>query len=508
MNHWVVLAVVLPLLSGSLLILLGERNIVWQRALNLLSCAALLALSVHLLILADSGEISVYLLGNWLPNIGISLVLDRLSALMVGLTALLGLVGALFSCGGSDLRARWFHALWQFQLMGLCGAFLTADLFNLFVFFEVLLISSYGLLLHGAHKTQLKRGFHYVTFNLVGSCLFLIAVATLYGMLGTLSMADLAYRIAGTTDADAPFVKAAGLLLLVVFAIKAALLPLYFWLPRTYAAAPAAVAILFALMTKVGVYSILRVYPLLFGDSAGALEDLALPVLLPAGLLTLLLGAVGAFAARRLRSMIGYLVVASAGTMLLLASFDTALTLGAALYYMVHSALAVALLFALADLIKNGRGEASDSLIALAALDRPAVLGTAFFVAAMAAAAMPPLSGFLAKALLLQAIAFQDAGIIAWVMILISGLLIILALVRAGSHLFWRKPKLAAAAATPSAAQRFEWAAVFVLLTALVALSVLAAPVVNYTQAAGAQLKQPDQMVLTVLKSRPVERAP
>jgi len=226
MNHWVVLAVVLPLLSGSLLILLGERNIVWQRALNLLSCAALLALSVHLLILADSGEISVYLLGNWLPNIGISLVLDRLSALMVGLTALLGLVGALFSCGGSDLRARWFHALWQFQLMGLCGAFLTADLFNLFVFFEVLLISSYGLLLHGAHKTQLKRGFHYVTFNLVGSCLFLIAVATLYGMLGTLSMADLAYRIAGTTDADAPFVKAAGLLLLVVFAIKAALLPL------------------------------------------------------------------------------------------------------------------------------------------------------------------------------------------------------------------------------------------------------------------------------------------
>lgn len=508
MNHLVVLPIVAPLVFGALLVLLASTPISVQRSVNLIGCGVLCALSITLLSVADSGAISVYLVGNWLPNIGIALVLDRLSALMLALTAFLGLVGALFSCGGSDLKARYFHALWQFQLMGLCGAFLTADLFNLFVFFEVLLISSYGLLLHGGSKRQLKRGFHYVTFNLVGSALFLIAVATLYGLLGSLNMADLANRIAAATPQDAPFVQSAGLLLLVVFAIKAALLPLYFWLPRTYAAAPAPVAILFALMTKVGVYSILRVYPLLFGDNAGMSKDLALPVLLPLGVLTLALGAIGAFSARRLRHLIGYLVVASAGTLLTAAAFDTVLALGAALYYLVHSTLAVALLFALAELIALRRGSARDSLLSVAAIAQPGALGATFFIAAMAVAAMPPLSGFLAKIQLLQSIPFRDSGIVAWAAVITAGLMVIFTLARAGSHLFWRAAALAPAAKMPLTRHTPQWLAVWLLVASLILLSVLAQPVMNYAQAAGTQIKQPGAMVQAVMSTRPVERQP
>jgi multicomponent K+:H+ antiporter subunit D len=499
-EHLAVWPILLPLLIGAALVTLSRRAQGLSRALNIGGCALLLGVSVLALREADDGGIRVYLLGNWPAHLGITLVLDRLSALMLCLSALLGLIGAIHAAFGSDRKAPYFHALWQFQLMGLNGAFLTADLFNLFVFFEVLLIASYGLLLHGAGRTQLKRGFHYVTFNLLGSALFLIAVATLYGFVGTLNMADLAFKIAGTTVEDAPFVRAAALLLLIVFALKAALLPLNFWLPRTYAAAPAAVAILFALMTKVGVYAILRVYPLLFGDSAGLLKDLAPPVLLPIGLLTLAIGALGALAARRLRTLIGYLVIVSAGTLLTAVGFDSAAAIGAALYYLVHSTLAAALMFALADAIARRRGTSGDSLIKRAPLVDPGWLGAGFFFAAMALAALPPLSGFLAKAQILQAIAPRDAGLWAWSILLTAGLLTIVALARAGIHLFWRALP---ADGAPALAPRLP---LLLLVLALIGASVFAQRLVVYAQATALQVLAPDQMVLAVRSAQLAER--
>lgn len=312
MSHWLILPILLPLFAGSLLLLpLAER---WQRGLSLLAALALIPLSLLLIRTAASGDLSVYALGNWAAPFGIVLMLDRLAALMLLATAVLGSAALIYALRGDDRLGKHFHALFQFQLLGINGAFLTGDLFNLFVFFEILLIASYALLLHGGGAERVRSGLHYVILNLVGSAFFLIAVGTLYGLTGTLNMADMAQKIAMADAERAPLLAAAGLLLLVVFALKAALLPLYFWLPRAYAAASAPVAALFAIMTKVGIYSILRVYTLVFGDAAGELANLAQAWLWPLALATLGLGAIGALAARTLQGLLAYLVVVSAGT--------------------------------------------------------------------------------------------------------------------------------------------------------------------------------------------------
>ena len=194
--HWTIVPIVLPLMTGALLVLIEQRRPGLARGLSLASTTALLLVAIALAHRAHTdGAVQAYLLGNWRAPFGIALALDRLSALMLLLTALVGAAALLYACGGDDRRGAHFHSLFQFQLMGLNGAFLTADLFNLFVFFEVLLIASYGLLLHGAGVARLRAALHYVSFNLVGSALFLIAVSLLYGLTGTLNMADLALKV-------------------------------------------------------------------------------------------------------------------------------------------------------------------------------------------------------------------------------------------------------------------------------------------------------------------------
>ena len=324
---------------------------------------------------------------------------------MLVLTAVVAVASVLYARGGGargahDAQGLHYHALFQFQLMGLNGAFLTADLFNLFVFFEVLLIASYGLLLHGGGAARLKAAIHYVGFNLAGSALFLVAVALLYGITGTLNMADLAQRVAALGPDQAALVRAAALLLIVVFGVKAALLPLYFWLPDTYRAASAPVAALFAIMTKVGVYCVARVTTLIFGDGAGVATDVADPWLPWLAIGTLALAALGTLAAVRLRTLVSYLVIASAGTLLLAIGLGSAATLSAALFYLVNSTLVAAALFLLVDSIASGRGEADDAMIP-APLAYRAAYGVLFFVFALEAAGLPPMGGFIGKALLL-----------------------------------------------------------------------------------------------------------
>src|SRR5690606_16477118 len=194
---------------------------------------------------------------------GIVLVLDRLSALMLALTALLAVPVLWFACRGDDRRGPNFHALFQFQLMGINGAFLTGDLFNLFVFFEVLLIASYALLMHGQGKARAKAGLHYVVLNLAGSSLFLFGLGLMYAATGTLNMADVGRLVSNGAVSSPLLLQVSAALLLIVFALKAAVLPLSFWLPGAYAAASAPVAALFAIMTKIGLYAIWRLWPLL-----------------------------------------------------------------------------------------------------------------------------------------------------------------------------------------------------------------------------------------------------
>lgn len=486
MSHLIAVPIVLPLLVGSLLLMLTNLSLNTRRIISLASTWILLPVSIALLSKAGSGELTAYAMGNWQPPFGIILLLDRLSALMLFVSAVLAAFALLYAVRGDDELGPNFHALFQFQLVGINGAFLTGDLFNLFVFFEILLIASYSLLLHGSGAARVRSGMHYVVLNLVGSSLFLIGVGTLYGLLGTLNMADLAVRVSEADPERLPIIGAAGLILLVVFGLKGAILPLYFWLPRAYASATAPVAALFAIMTKIGLYAIIRVFFLIFGSAAGALADMVLPWLWPLAILTLAAGVVGALAARNLQVMLGYLVIVSVGTLLAGVALGSERGLAGALFYLVHSTWISGALFLLADLIARQRGPLGSDLVSGPALANPLLLSAAFFASAISIAGLPPLSGFLGKLMLLQATTTNEQALALWPVVLIGGLGMLIALSRAGSTIFWRTRE--DETFTPVKADSIRTFAAFGLLAGSVVLVVAAGPVHAFTQAIAEQL--------------------
>jgi multicomponent K+:H+ antiporter subunit D len=503
-SHWIIMPVVLPLVAGCAILLLERRAPRAAPLVALLAVAALLAVDVGLLLRAASGTVDAYLLGNWHAPFGIALALDRLSALMLVLTAVIALASLLYAQHGANRDGAHFHALFQFQLMGLNGAFLTADLFNLFVFFEVLLIASYGLLLHGGGATRLKAAIHYVAFNLAGSAVFLIAVALLYGVTGTLNMADLAQRVPVLEGGDAVLAKSAGLLLLVVFSVKAALLPLYFWLPDAYAAATAPVSALFAIMTKVGIYAIARVYTLVFGDAGGEAAHLAAPWLAWLALGTLALAAIGAMAATRLRTLAAYLVIASAGTLLLALGLATERAVAAGLFYLVPSTLVAAALFLVIDRIAAARPTADDAIDERGWHAPRWRLAMLYFVCAISVGALPPLAGFLGKAQLLEAAWPTPLGTTTWLVVLASGLAIIVALARAGSTVFW---KAGEALESQPAVPTTTGASLGILFAGLLAASAFAGPLAHYTAATAEQLLARAPYIDSVLGKQPIPPA-
>ena len=488
--HLVIAPVLLPLLAGLLLLVLGTRRVRVQRWVGTLACLGGVALAGALALQADDGGTRVYLVGNWAAHLGIALVADRLASIMLLATALLALPCLVFAAGGWDRRAPHFHVLFQFQLMGLNGAFLTGDLFNLFVFFEVLLIASYGLLLSGGRGLQLRSGLQYVAFNITASTLFLVALGFIYGLTGALNMAELAHRVGQVPAAEAAPLKAAAGLLLVVFCAKAALLPLYFWLPETYARSPAAVAAMFAIMTKLGVYAVLRVFSLVFGAEAGALAGLAWPWLLPLGAATLVLATLGALAAPSLRLLAAYLVLGSAATLFIALGLASAEALGAGLYYLMHSTLVGGALFMLADLVRKQRDNAGDSLRKFDRMGPKALLGAMFLLAAVSVAGLPPLSGFIGKFSLLAAVPEAHVAWL-WPVLLITGVLTLLALASAGSHLFWREGGEVPAPGRVPALRGVEVGATVALLALGVMLAVFGGPALRYAQDAGGQLVSP-----------------
>jgi len=382
-------------------------------------------------------------------------------------------------------------------LFGLNGAFLTGDLFNLFVFFEVLLIASYGLLLHGGGRERTRAGLHYVVLNLVGSTLFLFAVGTLYGILGTLNMADLAQRMSSVPPENLGLVRAAGMLLFVVFALKAALAPLYLWLPGAYGHTSAPVAAMFAIMTKVGAYAILRVHSLMFGPDAGPLAGLFDPWLLPLALLTVVAGTVGVLASRRLAQQAAYLVVISAGTLLTAFGMGGADAFAAGLYYLAHTTFAAAALFLLADVLFKARGTTQDRLVAGPNLPRGELLAGLFLFIALAVSGMPPLSGFIGKWLILQA-SLGEPGM-PWVLgvLLVSSLLVIMALARSGTRLFFKIDEDTVASAPPRLG---DLGPMLALAIASLGLVIYAGPLYEFGHAAAVQLVQPGGYLSAVLQ--------
>jgi multicomponent K+:H+ antiporter subunit D len=493
------LPLLLPLVTGSLLLFTSRLGAGARRAVGFAATLALLPVALLLLVQVGDGGYLVYALGEWRPPFGIVLVADRLSVLMLLLTAIVAVACQFYAGDGQDTAGPQFQSLFQFQLLGINGAFLTGDLFNLFVFFEVLLIAFYTLLLHGLGPQRVGAAVHVVVLNLIGSALFLFAVGTLYGVTGTLNMADLA-RVIPTLDAEtAPLARSGALLLLGVFALKAALLPLGFWLPRSYAAACGATAALFALLTKVGVYAILRVFPLTFGPEAGELAGVATPWLLPAALATLAFGALGALAASSLREVAGWLVVYSVGTLLVSVGLFSEAGYAAAVFYIAHSTLVSAALFLLADVISQQRAGGGDRLTVVVAMPQAGLLGALFIVAAVAMSGLPPLTGFAGKIMILDAARDSTLAVATWSILLSAALVVIVALARAGSALFWRTDGDASAAPTPPRPTLRALAPIGLLLGAVVAMVVWGGSVTAYAWSTAGQLARPSEYVEAVL---------
>lgn len=491
MNHLPVLPIVLPAMTAGLLLVLGSRSMALRRAVSIASVLGLLLLTWILLFGANTGQYTAYALSDWPAPFGILLVVDRLSALMVAMTATVALAAVIYAALGWDEKGKHFHALFHFQLMGINGAFLTGDLFNLFVFFEVLLIASYCLLLHGLGEKRLRSAVHYVAINLTGSAVFLVAVSLLYSVTGSLNMAHVAERIAQAPESDRAMIEAAGLMLLGVFGVKAAVFPLYFWLPSAYSSASAPVAALFAIMTKVGIYAVVRVTSVVFGAHALGVS-ITSPWLLPIALITLGLAAFGALSAKRLSEMVAYLTVASVGTMLTAIAIGGEAALSGALYYMAHSTFAVAAMFLLAELIGRARGASGDGLQAGPALSNGSRLSIAMLIGGAVIAGLPLSSGFLGKLMILRGVADSEHAAWAWAFILAASLLALIGLARAGSLMFWSasgEPSDPAVPARP--ASGLEMFCFSGLVACTVLMVVFAAPVKQYMDETARQIGDP-----------------
>ena len=545
MPHLIVVPILLPMVTAAVMLLLGDTRRPLKAVVNVLSCVLGVAMAIGLVFWVQhtSGvqAVGVYLPANWPVPYGIVLVADRLSAMMVLLTSVLGLAAVLYASARWHKAGVHFHPLFQLQLMGLYGAFLTADLFNLFVFFEIMLTASYGLLLHGSGWARVRSGLHYIAMNLMASSMFLIGVAMLYGVTGTLNMADMAIMVPAIPEDDRGLLHAGAAILAVAFLVKAAAWPLNFWLPSAYSAAAAPVSALFAILTKLGVYAILRVWTLLFPQDAGVSALFGGPVLVGLGLVTLAFGALGIIATQHLGRMAAFCAILSSGTLLAGLGFGQPAVTGGALYYTLGSTLAISAFFLLVELVDRTReveekplyiseiepddafafpvdlvptrdvnlDDDEQALIGRAIPAAMAFLGLAFIVCALTIAGLPPMAGFVGKVVMLSALLNpagfgEDAGVsgAAWLLLgllLVGGLLTIIAMSRAGVRYFWATfdrplPRLRIIETLPIGA----------LLLLVGVLVWQADAVLRYVNATARGLHDPKEYIGSVLSAKPL----
>ncbi|WP_144183408.1 monovalent cation/H+ antiporter subunit D [Elioraea rosea] len=519
-THLLIAPVVVPMLAGAVMVLASDR---WRWSpvpLGLASMLAQVVLAMLLLAAADQPAVRIYRLGNWPAEFGIVLALDRLSALMLALASVLGLAAFVFSLARWQRAGVHFHPLLQFQMLGLNGAFLTGDLFNLFVFFEVMLAASYGLALHGSGTARVRAGLHYIVVNLVASLLFLVGVSLVYGIAGTLNMADLAQRMRGIASEDRAVLEAGLAVLGIAFLVKAAMWPLGFWLTGTYSAASAPAAAILSLLSKVGIYAVLRLWLLLFGDDAGASVGFAGPWLVIGGLLTVAFGSIAVLASQNLSRMAGASVLVSSGTLLAAIGSGQVRVTGGALFYLASSVLAIGAFFLLIELVERGREVGADVLavtreafgtgeeeedidapdeVGVAIPGTVAILGLSFMTCALLLAGLPPLSGFLAKFAILAPLFSAGAAVtpMSWALmaaLILSGLATVIALVRSGIDVFWTTPHSA-----PPRVGLIEFAPIAMLLALCIALTAAAGPAMTYLDAAARSLHAPQDYVQGVM---------
>ncbi len=399
--HLPIFPIVWPLVTAVMLLLVWRHNIAAQRLASLASVLVLLAGEFVFMGRLGAGEIVVYRLGNWAAPFGIVMMADRLSGIMLLLTGVTALATLLFGIANMDRdrERHHFYPLFQLLLMGMNGAFLTGDIFNLFVWFEVLLISSYGLLTLGGEPRQLRAGIPFLALNLLGSTFFLVAVALLYGVTGSLNMAHLHEITRAATGTGATMITVAAILLLLVFGLKAAIFPLYFWLPDGYPAPPVTISAFFGgVATKVGVYSMMRVFPLVFPAQNGWLGE----TLLVLGAVSMLVGVLGAVCQTELRRLLSFHIVSQIGYLMFGLGLFSVASVAAAIFYMVHYTVVKCALFLIAGIMERITGQNSVKKIGGLVEGFP-LLATLFFIAGLSLAGLPPWSGFFAKLTIVMA---------------------------------------------------------------------------------------------------------
>lgn len=509
MNSLVILPVVIAM-GGAAAALLAWRSLRVQRVIGIGSAAGVLVSGVALLALVERDGIAVLRVGAWPAPFGIIFVADLLAAILVTVTGVLGVAVAVYSVGAIDARRQAFgyYPLLLVLLAGVCGAFLTGDIFNLFVWFEVLLVASFVLLTLGGERAQLEGGLKYVALNLIASALFLCGVGVLYGLAGTVNMADLAVRL---RELESPgLVTAVAMLFLVAFGIKAAVVPLFFWLPASYHTPPMAITAFFAgLLTKVGVYAMVRVFTLVFVDDAALVQG----ILLVAAGLTMVVGVLGALTQTDLRRLLSFHIVSQIGYLVMGLGLFTASALAGAIYFFVHVAIAKSTLFLVGGAV--GILEGNYDLRRLGGLyaTRPLLAGL-FLVAAMSLAGVPPFSGFLAKLALVEAGLAVGQGVIVAVALLVS-LLTLYSMLKIWNQAFWKPlpaigdpgAEWGAAAVAPGRHRRSVGPLLLGPIVGLVACSVVLAaaggPAFDLVDRAAAQLLDPAGYIGAVLGTAP-----
>jgi multicomponent Na+:H+ antiporter subunit D len=494
-NALIPLPVIVPLLGAALCVIAAPVRWI-QRIISLFALTCNMVVAIILFVRVDDQDMLVMQAGGWPVPLGITLAVDRLSAVMLVVSSLMLLAVMVYAIGQKAEESRYaaFNPVYLVLAAGVSASFITGDLFNLFVAFEMMLVASYVLLTLGGRPDQVRAGMSYVVISLVASTFFVTALAVIYAATGTVNMAQLAERMP-----ELPPGVATGfsLLLILVFGVKAGLFPLFFWLPDSYPTASGAITAVFAgLLTKVGVYAIIRTQTLLFPPDArqGTL------LLVLAGL-TMIVGVLGALAQDDLRRMLSFHIVSHIGYMIFGLALFTLAGVAGAVFYVVHHIIVKTALFLVAGLILRRSG--SDRLSRVGGMVRSApMIAVLFALPALSIAGLPPFSGFVGKFALVSAGIESEDWVIVAVSLLVS-LMTVYVMVRIWSNVFWGEPEDPAIVEWISSDQsrvpRLMTAAASAVVVLSVALMVFAGPLYNYAERTAADLLAPQQYIETVL---------
>ncbi len=506
------LLVATPMAAGVLTTLL-RGWIPAQRFVGAVSLALTITMAAYWMIQTQTTPTFVTQSGGWKAPFGISIVFDGLSGMLIIAANIVAAACFIHSFGSISRRHErgWFHPLFHMMLMGINFSFLTGDLFNLFVAFEIVLMSSYALICLGGSRQQLTQAYKYVMLNLIGSTFFVLGAGLVYGMMGTLNLADLA-RIVAETQANGealpPGFFAVGLMLLFVFSLKAAVFPLWFWLPDTYHTCPIAIAAMFGgLLTKVGVYTLMRVFPMIFIATEIRTESILTTVLMAGAGATMLLAILGAVAMRNIRRLLALVLVSHIGYLVFGVAVMTDASLAGSLFYMVQHMLVMAGLFLCCGVIEKIGG--TDDLKNLGGLHQKAPwLSVLFFVCAIALAGLPPLPGFYGKLTIIrEGFTIDRPG--AWmlsVIAMITSVLTLMAMAKVWALTFWMPPR-EDAEESPQIGHRpprqFETAPAYVgvvmLTSAAILMAVFAPAIMRKAESSVISLNDPEPYVAAVL---------